>query len=293
MSTNGKSLTTEKTDNKNKRFSRRDFLKLIPPTLLAGLLSGRTIEMVQAAPSKSGINLGGRNFEGWTVELGDGLYFRPGEESPVDITDIETVHLRKYSELRANVKRRVIMAHNVTFKRIIDENVIRFSHKCAYQFRLPYLPRPVVTDEWNAQTLEGGFFVWEGANTRLDYGTAFQWDLNPWGDFGAIRIWSANGGAGQWITAGRLTPDMSWHHVKIVVAVSSETASLIIDDTKYPTSLSKTTKPDSWGTEVAARLQAEIVSIYPEPSGLKAEHKAQFRNWKWHGRLISESPTDN
>src|SRR6185503_13029848 len=103
------------------------------------------IANVQAASAKPAINLNGKDLEGWTVDLGDALYARLGE-APVDLTDIETAHLRKYSELSANIKRRIIMAHNVTFKRIIDENVLRYSHECAYQFRLPYLPRPVVTD---------------------------------------------------------------------------------------------------------------------------------------------------
>ncbi len=276
MSTNGKSSATE-------TFSRRDFLKLIPSALLAGFWSSRNITSVEAAFNKPGINLSGKNFDGWTMDLGDALYSRP-EDAPVDITDIETAHLRKYSELRANIKRRVIMAHNITYKRIIDDNAINYIHKCAYQFKLPYLPRPVETDEWNAQTLEGGLFIWDGANTRLDYGTAFQWDLNPWGDFGAVRIWTADGGEGQWVTVGSLTPDTNWHHIEMVVDVSSETIELEIDDTEYSANLSKTSKPDSWGTEVAARLQAEIVSIYPEPSGLKAAHKAQFRNWKWRGK---------
>lgn len=275
--------TIEKLDKNNKKMTRRDFLKLIPPALLAGFWSNRNIPNVQAVSNRPGINMSGRNFDGWSVDLGDALYSRLGEAS-VDLNDIETTHLGKYSELRANIKRRVIMAHNVTFKRIIGKNVMHLSHKCAYQFRLPYRPRPLVTDKWNAQTLEGGFFVWDGANTRLDYGTAFQWDINPWGDFGAIRIWSANGAAGQWITAGRLTPDTNWHHAKIAVDVSAETSALEIDDTQYSADLSKTSKPDTWGTEVAARLQAEVVSIYPEPSGLRAAHKAQFRNWKWHGK---------
>ena len=106
---------------------------------------------------------------------------------------------------------------------------------------------PVVTDEWNAQTLEGGFFVWDGATTRLDYGIAFQWDLNPWSDFGAIRIWTANGGAGQWAAAGHLVPDTNGHHVEMTVGASSQTAALTIDDTQYPVELSKTSKPDSMG----------------------------------------------
>jgi hypothetical protein len=271
----------EKSHKDGKRFSRRDFLKWIPPALLAGFVSSHTAANVQAASNRTGINLRGKDLEGWTVDLGDALYWRPGE-APVDITDVETVHPGRYSELRANTKRRVIMAHNITYKRVIDQNVLNYIHRCSYHFRLPYLPRPVMTDEWNAQTLEGGFFVWDGANTRLDYGIAFQWDLNPWSDFGAIRIWTANGGAGQWVAAGHLVPDTNGHHVEMTVGASSQTAALMIDDTQYPVELSKTSKPDSWGTEVAARLQAEIVSIYPEPSGIRAAHKAQFRQWKWY-----------
>jgi hypothetical protein len=72
----------------------------------------------------------------------------------------------------------------------------------------------------------------------------------------------------------------------MVVHAASNTAKLAIDDRQYPVTLSKTTKDPSWGTEVAARLQAEIVSIYPEPAGLRAAHKAQFRNWRWHGRFV-------
>jgi hypothetical protein len=73
----------------------------------------------------------------------------------------------------------------------------------------------------------------------------------------------------------------------MTVNVSVGTAELAIDGITYSSNyLSKTTKDASWGTEVAARLQAEIVSIYPEPTGLKAAHKAQFRNWRWRGTPV-------
>jgi hypothetical protein len=40
---------------------------------------------------------------------------------------------------------------------------------------------------YSAQTVDIGLFVWEGATTQLDYGTAFQWVLNPWmSSFGDI-----------------------------------------------------------------------------------------------------------
>jgi len=299
MSTIEKSSTTERPDAGNKTVSRRDFLKLIPPALLAVFLNGRNSASAQAAPTMLGINLSGTNLKGWKWELGDALCppLIPPEppapprcpgEAPVDITDIKTVHRDYYSELRANIKRRVIMAHNVTYRRIISEKMLLYSHVCVYQFRLPYLPRPVVTDLWNAQTLEGGLFVWDGANTRLDYGTAFQWDINPWrSEFGDIRTWTANGGPGQWVKVGHLKPDTRWHGVKMVVNMPLQTAALLVDGIQYPAEFSKTSKPDSWGPEVAARLQAEIISIDPEPSGQRAAHKARFRNWKWGAKPIT------
>jgi hypothetical protein len=270
----------------NRTISRRDFLKLIPPVALAGLLSSRNIENVIAAPKKPILNLKGIDLAGWTVDLGDALYARPVEEAPVDISDIETVRLRRYSELRANINRRVIMAHNITYKRIIDNDLLNYKHTCSYQLKMPYLPLPDVSAPWNAQTIEGGIFVWDGANTQRDYGTAFQWELNPWGDFGAVKIWTTDiNGVGQWITAGNMTPDTKWHNVKMIVDIPSGTAGLLIDNTPYPAYFSATAKT-GWGTEVAARLQAEIVSIYPEPSGIQAAHKAQFRNWRWYGRYV-------
>jgi hypothetical protein len=42
-----------------------------------------------------------------------------------------------------------------------------------------------------------------------------------------------------------------------------ETTELKIDGRHYPSSFSQTKKPASWGTETAARLQAEIISLNP------------------------------
>ena len=221
----------------------------------------------------------GSNLLGWEIALGDALYARPGEPS-VSLDDVETVHESGYSELQANIHRRVIMAHNITFKRFVDDDAFQFIHTCTYKFRLPYLPQQDANADLNAQTIEGGIFIWDGSGTRLDYGIAFQWILNPWDEFGNVRTWTDTDGCG-WVTVDYLTPDTAWHEVKMVVDFYREATALLIDGVHYLTQFTRTPKPETWGTETAARLQAEIVSIYPEPSGVRAMHKAQFKDWTW------------
>ncbi len=252
---------------------RRDFLKVLGLAPLSLSLPPRT-------GADSWQHYEGPNFTGWEVVVGDGVYAAPGEP-PVGPSDIETVHYTTYSELRANIRRRRIMAHNITFKRIVDENAFEYIHTCGFAFRLPYLP---TTDNFdlNAQTLEGGLFVWDGSTTRLDYGVGFQWVLNPWMDiFGEIRTWKADGNEGQWEGVGYLTPDTRWHEIKIVVDFKRGTTSVEIDGTPYPACLSRTPRAETWGPETAARLQAEIISLYPEPSGIRAMHRAEFKDWFW------------
>lgn len=252
---------------------RRDFLKVSSIALLSFLTSA------PAEHSLSPRRYEGPNFVGWEVVVGDRIYAAPGEP-PVGISDIETIHYSTHSELRANIHRRRIMAHNITFKRIIDGNAFEYVHTSGFKFRLPYLPS---TDNFdlNAQTLEGGIFVWDGSGTRLDHGVGFQWILNPWmNTFGEIRIWTEVNG-GQWESVGYLAPDTRWHEIRIVIDFRRETTLVKIDDTCYPSCLSRTPKPETWGPETAARLQAEIISVYPEPSGIRAMHKAEFKDWVW------------
>ena len=81
----------------------------------------------------------------------------------------------------------------------------------------------------------------------------------------------------------------------MVVDFRRKTTALLIDRKHYLCYLTKIQKPADWGTEVAARLQAEIVSIDPEPSGMRAKHRAQFRNWiwQWEPSTLSDSDTDS
>ena len=252
---------------------RRDFLKTF------GLASLGFLTRVPATHSSSAKHYGGPNLFGWEVTVGDAVYAAPGEQ-PVSMSDIETIHFDAYSELRVNIQRRRIMAHNITFKRIIDDRAFEYVHTCKIKFRLPYPPSTNNSD-LNAQTLEGGLFVWDGSGTRLDYGVGFQWLLNPWMDaFGEISAWTDLNG-GQWQVVGYLAPNTQWHEIKIVVDFQRQATSMQIDGVNYLSSLAAIPKPSTWGTETAARFQAEIVSIYPEPSGLRAMHKAEFKDWSW------------
>jgi hypothetical protein len=260
--------------------NRRDFLKL-GSLLLAGGVASQRVQPAQAEPLQAPGPYGGPNLAGWKVTLGDALYNAPGEP-PVDITDIKTVHSPGYSEVRANVKRRVIMAHNITYKQVTDPNALNYIHTCSVSFRLPYLPVQDSNATLNGQTVEGGIFIWDGPNTRLDYGMAFQWLVNPWGAGknppGSLFIW--NGAA--WVRIGKLPVNTAWHTLRMVVDFKRRTTLLLLDNKVQLSRFSATSKDSTWGNTVDARFQLEAVSIDPRPANtIKAMHRVQYKNWKW------------
>ena len=221
----------------------------------------------------------GTDLSGWEVVVGDGLYIQEGEH-PVDIRDLETVHFGDYSELRANVEGRGVMAHNITFKRIRDDDAFKFNHRVKYEFRLPY--EPIKDDsEFNPQTIEGSIQVWDGANRRIDYVIGFQWDLNPWdADYGGIDNWF--GGIKRWQKVGFLAPDTSWHTFEGYIDFENNRTWISIDGVKYESELHETSREGlNWGRDVSGRLAAEIISIYPGETSQGAKHSAHFRNWSW------------
>jgi len=262
--------------------SRRSILRIVP-IAAAGFMTGRMpINNIRASTSLSSKEYSGSSLNGWEIALGDALYARSGE-SPVALDDIETVHHltspeRSYTELFANVNRRVIMAHNITFYRIIDNAAFQYIHTCGYRFRLPYSSQADVDAEINGQTIEGGIFVWDGSRSQLDYGMAFQWIVNPW-MAGELNIWTGS----EWQHVGNLDladDAQQWHEVEMIVDYPRQATTLLIDKTQYQSLFTATSK-SGWGIETAARLQAEVISIYPEPAGIKAVHKAQFKDWYW------------
>ena len=258
---------------------RRAFLKMMGASAIAGLAFSPWVERLATLAAPGHLVYQGADLANWEVALGDGLYSAPGQ-MPVRRDDIATVHKGAYSELRANLQQRGIMAHNITFNRKCDPLALTYTHLCEYEFRLPFAP---ITNNWmtNGQTLEASFGIWDGGETRLNYMTALQWILNPWlNNFGAIRCWSgANGGS--WITVGHLPPDTHWHKLTLVFDYQRQATTIGIDGQPYLSSFVSIPKPLYWGTETAARFAAEIISLYPDTKSTGPLHLAEFRNWRW------------
>lgn len=216
------------------------------------------------------------------MTVGDGVYTAPGEP-PVTIADIATTHYGIHSELRANLARRSIMVHNLMYKKIIEPSAIDYLHFCSYEFRLPFVPAKGNTD-LNAQTLEGGLSLWEGVTARQNYNVAFQWILNPYSDFGAIRVWTGLDEA-PWRAAGNLPVDTAWHRADFMLDYQGQTASLAIDGQSYSDVFAIHSGLETWGSDISATVGAEIISIFPGTAIPGALHIAEFRNWRWEWAL--------
>jgi hypothetical protein len=258
-------------------FPRRSFLRLASAAVAASLLPPPSRADAQPLSEYAGANL-----EGWEMLVGDGVY-APPDEPPVGAADIQTLHEPTYSELQANVQRRRIMAHNITVKRLWRDDAFDHLHFGRYRFRLPYLPSET---DWDlcAQTIEGGLFLWDGAETRRAYGLGFEWILNPWGTtenrFGDLRAWTDRDD-GTWVDVGRLTPDTEWHEVHMTLDFRARQTALSIDGQSYASYFAATTKPDDWSARRAALLQAEAISVWPGYADIRALHRAQFSHWYW------------
>ena len=123
-------------------------------------------------------------------------------------------------------------------------------------------------------------FIWDGRGTRKDLGVGFQWLLNPWlDDQGELRL-SHRGQGGKWKTAGYLEPDTAWHRMEFLVDPSTNLGLVTVDGTVMASHWVSEDK-EGWGTETAARLQAEIISVWPGSSPTAPSHEVEFRNWTW------------
>ncbi|GIV72155.1 MAG: hypothetical protein KatS3mg049_0711 [Caldilinea sp.] len=262
--------------------SRRRFLALCGASALTALGSSRNpSRSVQASPSPHDTiyrEFSGGNLSGWRLALGDGIYAAP-DEPPVSIEDIETRHEDVLSELRANVRKRRIMAHNITYFRQRDELALQYTHLFTCHFRLPYMPSVENTEE-NGQALDAAVFVWDGIDTRMDWGAAFQWGLNPRERFGELRVNIQEGvHAAGWEPVGYLTPDLEWHTFQIIVNYPLQTASLRIDEQSFPIDLVGI--PKRWPATISAGVQVEAISMYPGTTLNGTLHRVQFRDWSW------------
>ncbi|MBK8046237.1 MAG: hypothetical protein IPK16_03365 [Anaerolineales bacterium] len=261
---------------------RRQFLRSMAlGAAAAGSLAALHPTVVEAAGELDGqpIAYGGTNLDGWSTVVGDGLYVAPGE-APVDSADLATRHNDDYSELQANVTQRRVEAHNITHQSVIDTQAMAYLHRLEYEFRVPYIPTQAYPDGLNAQTIEGGLGLWDGQTTRQKYGIGFQWGLNPWSGFGDLRVWTGSSASG-WVKIARLEPDTEWHKLRIIANYRDQIASLTLDGKVLPACIGVCPAPAGWGTEVSIGPSAEIISIYPGPTGRGGKHLGQFRNWVW------------
>ncbi|MEM7027967.1 MAG: hypothetical protein AAF629_00135 [Chloroflexota bacterium] len=295
---------------------RRRFLRMAGISAAGGLATYSLAKAQLAEASSDIISYSGADFSDngsgspWDVVLGDGLYAAPDQAAP-DANDLGVMNLGGFSTLEANTQGRGVMAHNIAFNRRIDDpnsstSAFDYTHLCKIDFRLPQLP---ATDnpDFNAQTMEITFFIWDGSNKLghpdgpRDYGVALQWMLNPWmSEFGNIRIWSSSAGEAQWTaTEYSLTPDTNTHTAELLFDYHSKGTALIIDGNIFPCALSETPKV-GWGTETAARMSAEIISIYPGQSPTAPSFSVEFSNWQWDwipscevsGGESTEEPTE-
>ena len=219
----------------------------------------------------------GTNLNNWIVSFGDGNYVAPGE-TPVSITDIKTVNRTKKSTLKANVLNRRIMAHNITYHKIVDSTAMTDTHVASYKMKIPYVISTSNVD-FNGQTVEGGLFVWDGLATQLDYGLAFQWVINPFDvDYKKIRYWDGS----NWQSLGvNLDPDNKYHTIEFHLDIPNSEAYLTIDNITYPQNVFSETPKIGFGTTVDARFQAETISIFPPELGTIPSQKVNFKDWSW------------
>lgn len=219
----------------------------------------------------------GTTLDGWTMVVGDGLY-HAADEAPVELADLRNNHRAGSSMLKANIRNRRIMAHNITYHKIVDPVAMTSTHEANYEFRIPYEISTGNTT-FNGQTVEGGLFVWDGPDTRLDYGLAFQWVLNPWApDYKSFYYWNGSG----WSTLGYMEPDTRNHTIKFTLDPANKIAYITLNGFQFLQNVfSETPKGADWGTTVDARFQAEIISIFPPETGSIPKHKVRFKNWCW------------
>lgn len=270
---------TDHADPARAPYSRRHIIKMAGAGV--GIAAAHAVfgDIGRAAAAGPTV-VGGTDLSGWQTVVGDGLWVGPGQ-APVTLADISTQHLGSHSVLAANVGKRGVMAHNITFVRRSALPHRNLLHTAEVEFRLPQLP---TTSNWsyNAQTLEVGLFVWDGPDTRTDYGIAIQWVLNPWvPEFGSIRVWSQNQAGPAWKAVDTLVPDTDWHHLALLYRPDTSNATLRIDNDPIAIDETITNKHDDWGTTIDGRFQVEIVSVWPGSNASVPAHRAEFRNWSW------------
>lgn len=276
--------------------TRRNFLSALPASIASYYIHGpqRYPTYIQAEASADRANgtlpersLSGVNLSNWLVTLGDSVYPLDGDNR-VTNDDIVTNHQANRSEMLANINNRLIKAHNITYFPIADETALSYEHECGFEFRIPYEPQGNLEGDFNGHTFDAGLFIWDGNVTRLDYGASFQWIISPFDfqNYGNLQVWStAESFLGSWVNTGfKLDVDTEWHTFYVKINFTNQRVTMQVDDITLPAPFTAISKSIDWTTGIGARLQAEIIGLFPGPEAIFPfpAHKCQVRNWYWN-----------
>ncbi len=260
------------TDIKMAKLSKYFFLLSITVFLNCGKDSATN-------PDKYYDRYSGRNLQNWSVALGDSLFVSGGAQ-PVSANDIDTRHYYDYSSVEANINRRGVMAHNLTFKQITDAKAVHVTHRAVFIFNLPAKPSRQ-NKNYSVHAVECGLFIRDGSTTKKQFGVLFRWIVNPWReDLGRIYVWDG----AEWRPETVLQPDSLQHTVTFILDRMDKTGSIQIDDHKIAGACSETTLPGS-GTGITSRLQFGVLNPFPPESDVHPAASVYFKNWKWEWLL--------
>jgi len=164
--------------------------------------------------------------------------------------------------------------HNITYLEKSYPNILEGVHTASYSFQIPSLE--------TGRTVEGGFFIWIGGETRLDYGTAFQLILDDTDEkYEKLYYWYAKDGEEKWIYSDKKVKIYNDFFYKVTYTLDYNTryASILFEgkDEFYFISdiISETTKDKTWTDKTVARFQAESISRDGK------NHKVNFKNYTW------------
>ncbi len=273
--------------------TRRDFIKIGSAATLAGVahnLSAAETPLDSKLESHNHASEG-TDLSEWTEYVGDG---GTGDTTK---NDILTEHFGTYSELQANINQRDISAHNFNEYKIFDDATLLLqTHSIQYQFRIPYTPN-VQNEVRNPQTIEGGFYIYDGQTTRQTYSVLFQWMLTPfvndcstW-EMSDVRVWNPNLLSNEkWNKVGQLPINTNWHTLNIVCDFPRQLVKVTIDNIVFPACIGINDAPSFFWSDISAGITAEIISVDPIAAEKGMLHVAEFRDWSWH-RETTAIPT--
>jgi len=221
----------------------------------------------------------GRNLQNWEVTLGDSL-LTIADQAPVGLNDIRTRHYYDYTSVDANINHRGIMAHNLTFKQIVDVKAIQVTHRAAFIFKLPTKPSRQNKNS-NGHAVECGLFIQDGSTTQKQYAVLFRWIINPWrNDFGRVYIWND----AEWQSGSILQPDSLQHTVTFVLDRIDKKGTIQIDKLKFAGVFAETPLTES-SSGITAKLQFGVTNPFPPETGVNPTATVIFKNWKWEWLL--------